>query len=348
MNGVGLHVEKGSGSSASKVSPLNRVLLTLVVSALCLLGFFPPGCCLWAGGNGVKIIIPAQVEVRGEEILLRDIARIQGEKSQGFSNLAGISLGRAPRSGQARWLYRSYVEYVLERSGWSENAYYLEMPAKTKVLGASQEIFAAQFLTAVEDFLREKADQAWTEFRAEPVRIPDRVSVPPGEIRLTVEGDKEAYTPGLLTLRLIVVLNGQEVRTVPVTVRLHIKAQVLIAQRPLGRFETIFSGDLATELREVRQGEEVVRLPEPGKYRVTRALRQGEVVKKKDLQLVPEVVKGSKVGLTVTSGSLKLSLVGLAMEDGWLGDTIRVKNIDSNQIIMAKVTGAGQVEVSVK
>jgi flagella basal body P-ring formation protein FlgA len=60
------------------------------------------------------------------------------------------------------------------------------------------------------------------------------------------------------------------------------------------------------------------------------------------------VLKGTKVSLTVTSGSLRLSLIGLAMEDGWLGDTIRVKNIDSKQIVMANVTGAGQVEVSVK
>lgn len=347
MNGAGLPVEKASGSAPAKASPLNS-RLTLVVSALCLAVLFLSGRSLWAGENGVKIIIPAQVEVRGEEILLRDIARIQGEKNQSLSNLARISLGRAPRSGQARWLYRSYVEYVLERSGWPEHAYDLEMPAKTKVLGASQEISAAQFLTAVEDFLRGKADEAWTEFRVEPVRIPDRVSVSPGELRLTVTGDKEVYTPGPLTLRVMVALNGKEVRTVPVTVRLYIKAHVLIAQRPLGKFETIFSGDLATELREMRPGEEAVRLPEPGKYRVTRALQQGEVVKRKDLQLVPEVVKGSKVSLTVTSGSLRLSLVGLAVEDGWLGDTIRVKNIDSNQIIMAKVTGAGQVEVSVK
>ncbi|HHU51965.1 MAG TPA: flagellar basal body P-ring formation protein FlgA [Firmicutes bacterium] len=347
MNGPGLPVEKGSGSAATKASSLNRTL-TLVVSVLCLAAFFLPGRGLQAGGNGVKIIIPAQVEVRGEEILLWDIARIQGKKSQDLSNLARISLGRAPRSGQARWLYRSYVEYVLERSGWPEHVYDLEMPAKTKVLGASQEVSAAQFLTAVEDFFREKADEAWTEFRVEPVRIPDRISVSPGEIRLTVAEDKEVYAPGPLTLRVIVALNGKEVRTVPVTVRLHIKAHVLVAKRPLGKFETIFSEDLTTELREVRPGEEVARLPEPGKYRVTRALRQGEVVKRKDLQLVPEVVKGSKVGLTVNSGSLRLSLVGLAVEDGWLGDTIRVKNIDSNQIIMAKVTGAGQVEVSVK
>jgi flagella basal body P-ring formation protein FlgA len=346
MNGTDIHKE--SGSSLIKASALNRVLVILVSSALCLVGIFPPGLCLWAGEAGVRIIIPTQVEVGGEEVFLRDIARIQGAGSQGLSSLAGISLGRAPRSGQARWLYRSYVEYILERSGWQKDAYYLEMPAKTKILRASQEISAAQFLMTVEEFLGKQANEAWKELRVEPVSIPERVSVAPGEVRLLVEGDRDEYTPGLLVLRLKVILNGQEVRTVPVTVRLHIKAQVVIAQRGLERFQIILPGDLATELRDVRQGEEVFFLPEPGKYRVTRALRQGEVLKRKDLQLVPEVLKGTKVSLTVTSGSLRLSLIGLAMEDGWLGDTIRVKNIDSKQIVMANVTGAGQVEVSVK
>src|SRR5690554_2129645 len=122
---------------------LIRLFFGRVVLVFLLLMFLSPQA-VRTEGKLLKIIIPTQVRVSGEEFFLRDVARILGGDHQEVSRAAGISLGNAPRSAQIRWLYRSYVEYVLERSGWQKKDYRLEMPAKVKIIGASQKLTEEQ------------------------------------------------------------------------------------------------------------------------------------------------------------------------------------------------------------
>src|SRR5690554_4236655 len=126
------------GLSQTKIR-LARLFSGAVILVFLLSMVLPPPA-VRAEGKLLKIIIPAQVKVSGEEFFLRDVARILGGNHQEVSRAAGISLGNAPRSARIRWLYRSYVEYVLERSGWQKKDYLLEMPAKVKIIGASQEL----------------------------------------------------------------------------------------------------------------------------------------------------------------------------------------------------------------
>lgn len=298
-----------------------------------------------AQGTSVLITFPQEVEAGGEELYLAEVAVIKGAATEESEQLKMITLGTVPRPGTARWLYRSYVEYVLRRSGWPAGTYKLIMPAKVKIYGASQVVSGETLANAVTSFLHEHAPEEWKEWWFDRVSFPRDLMLPPGEVRITAQGAGEKLLPGLLLIHLKVFLDGKECRTLPVTVRLHVKAEVQTISRDLERFHILSAEDCSSELQELVSGDELLAPPTPGEFRTVRPLRAGTVLKKGDIQAVPEVIKGSRVKITVTSGSIRISTVGLAQEDGWLGDRIRVRNIDSNRLITATVTGPGELEV---
>lgn len=58
------------------------------------------------------------------------------------------------------------------------------------------------------------------------------------------------------------------------------------------------------------------------------------------------VLRGQEVSIVAKSGALMVSMDGVAMSDGVLGDVIKVKNSTSKRIIEAQVAGEKRVEVT--
>jgi len=57
------------------------------------------------------------------------------------------------------------------------------------------------------------------------------------------------------------------------------------------------------------------------------------------------VARNSAVSMRLDAGEISLSAQGVALEDGGLGETVRVQNPSSKAVVMAMVTGGGEVRV---
>lgn len=62
-------------------------------------------------------------------------------------------------------------------------------------------------------------------------------------------------------------------------------------------------------------------------------------------KVLPAVKPGQKVKMSVTIGELRVTAVGLSLEEGKVGQMIRVRNVDSNKVLSARVSGPGTVDV---
>jgi flagella basal body P-ring formation protein FlgA len=49
--------------------------------------------------------------------------------------------------------------------------------------------------------------------------------------------------------------------------------------------------------------------------------------------------------MRLDAGEISLSAQGVALEDGGMGETVRVQNPSSKAVVMAMVTGGGEVRV---
>jgi flagellar basal body P-ring formation protein FlgA len=66
-----------------------------------------------------------------------------------------------------------------------------------------------------------------------------------------------------------------------------------------------------------------------------------------NVELAKIVSKGQKINIIATNGSLNISMAGIALSDGVLGDVIKVKNVTSKKIIEAQISGKQKVKVTI-
>jgi len=77
-----------------------------------------------------------------------------------------------------------------------------------------------------------------------------------------------------------------------------------------------------------------------------RSIRQGDPIRAKDLTEPMLVTKGHSVVMTFRQPGLLLTVLGHAIESGAEGQAIRIRNLQSNAIVQAIVTGPDAVTVS--
>lgn len=78
--------------------------------------------------------------------------------------------------------------------------------------------------------------------------------------------------------------------------------------------------------------------------RVKRRLRSGQPITPNQLCYV---CKGDNIVISASLSGLEIKTAGIAQQDGNLGDTIRVRNVNSNKTLSARVAGIGRVAVRI-
>ena len=78
---------------------------------------------------------------------------------------------------------------------------------------------------------------------------------------------------------------------------------------------------------------------------VRRPIQAGKMILTSDTMKPIAIHKGSRITMVHQNGALNLSAVGRAMEDGSIGETIRLMNLSSKQMVEGRITGPGKIEV---
>lgn len=79
--------------------------------------------------------------------------------------------------------------------------------------------------------------------------------------------------------------------------------------------------------------------------KLKRSLRQGVPLDRNSVEFPPMVARGEMVTIILKHGSLELTARGEARQDGQEGETIRVRNTNSQRDILGRVTAPGMIEV---
>lgn len=123
---------------------------------------------------------------------------------------------------------------------------------------------------------------------------------------------------------------------------------VPVFTRQMSRNDIIESGDLTTksipetQLRKetVTDAGKLIGLSPRAVISANRPIRQSEV----NLPII--VKKGENVQMTYTTPSISIKTSGVALQDGAMGDNIRVKNDKSEKAVSGHVAGEGHIEVN--
>ncbi len=131
--------------------------------------------------------------------------------------------------------------------------------------------------------------------------------------------------------------------------RAYAVVEVPVLRHAVRRGDVIGEGDLDwTELRADRLPASVV--TDPGELvgrTPRRVLRPGQPIRAEDVRAPIVVAKGASVIMTYHAPAMVLSAGGRALEDGAMGEMIRVLNTHSNTVVKATVAGGNLVTVAV-
>lgn len=123
--------------------------------------------------------------------------------------------------------------------------------------------------------------------------------------------------------------------------------EVVVAARPLGRNQTLASGDLALSRTDIARlsGGYFTSLEEASGMVLRRSVTSGTVLGTSLLSPAILVKRGEKVMIQADSGPIRVRMEGQALASGARGEVIQVKNLSSQQVIEVEVVSAGAVRV---
>lgn len=188
---------------------------------------------------------------------------------------------------------------------------------------------AVQYLTPQMNKLAGRSEL--TDFR-----LPPYIFVSSRSQELVLE--KAVIAPGRIALRFAIQeIDGKVLQRFTGTAFLNVWVDTPATARPLAKGDTLNQKDivyksvnLAYERADLWDGK-------GGPWQVIRPLGANEAISTTDLKPLSAIKKGDKITLLYNKGGIHLSVLVEAMEDGTLGDTILVRNLDSKKQIYGKV-----------
>jgi flagella basal body P-ring formation protein FlgA len=165
------------------------------------------------------------------------------------------------------------------------------------------------------------------------------------EIRGHVLGTRHGSGPTLVSLEIW--RDGARIGERSVSVQLHVYRQVLVAAAPIGRGTAALPEQFAVERREAIAGGDtaVASVESVRGMRLRHSFTAGETVHTSDLEPLPVIRRGDKVMATVGVGGITVTVSGIALDDGAVGQRVGIKNDRSGRRLQATVMGPGSVRI---
>ena len=317
------------------MTPRRRTLVAFAVAAMVLL----TASAADAGKAGTVATLNTAVTVEGDYVELGDIFSGAGE-------YAGKVVIHAPQPGrrivlEANWLYRVARAY---RLNWRPLSQYDQVVVER----SSHLIDAEQISEVLLAALQERQGstrpiEVVLDNRLQQILLPTNVHPAVSVSSLVIDPRTNRFNATLAAAA-----DSPEEITVTVAGRFHELIEIPVASHRLKRGEVIEEDDMEWML--VR-AESVSRntLSDPNEIvgmSARRSLAPHMPLSSNEIEKPTIVAKGSLVTITLRTPSMLITAKGKAMDNGVMGETIRVQNTKSRLIIDATVNGPDAVVVA--
>lgn len=314
----------------------------------------------------VRIVLPLSVQVTRSAVNLGDVASVSSSDPALLKRLQRLPLGAAPFAGESIQLSRAeLMRWIEARTRIHPARIACEGAQATQVRRAGGEI-AGEHIAVVAG----KSLRAWFATRSERAQVsvastlPD-VKVPLGHVALKVRAiPEDAPLSRRMLVWVDIWVDAQFVRTVPVSFEVQAFAPAYVAQRDLPAGAKVQSQAFAVQevalagharpLKPVDGGlvsagqsqHEIPHESQREPQQLRGALAAGQVLAQKNLRPGPVVARGDWVTLRMRTGDIDIESRVEALQNGFLGQSVSVKQSNASAPVVARVVGSGKVELT--
>ena len=288
-----------------------------------------------------------RVAIDSDEVLLGQIAGIEGSDTRWIQQLKGIVIGRAPLPGKTRQYDQHYLQMRLKQHHVDLSSVILEVPQIVEVVRSAVKIEKTELKQIISDFILHNISQDNKTVRIKEIRVPQSVILPKGRVAYKVAAPRSGELKGKCSIAVDFSVNGHSQKKVWATATIEILGPVVVTRRPLGRHKPIAEDDIELQTMDLSDlPDGVVADPEAvlGK-RTRRAIRAQTPLRADLIELPPLVKRGDLVVIIAETNGLKITTLGQVKKRGRLGERIPVVNMDSKKILYARVIDSKTVKV---
>jgi flagella basal body P-ring formation protein FlgA len=281
--------------------------------------------------------------VSGPEIRLGDLADLSAAGDGKSAGLAGLSIGPSPMPGETRIVTRTEVGRILEAADLPGVA--VAGAPSVRISRSSRSLTQGEVAQVLKSQIASVTAWEPDEIEVRSIRNLKDILVPEGNtaLRFILKSPPSSFRNLLLPLEISV--DGRSARTVYITADVRINATVMQAARMLP-FGTALTGDDIRQARiEITDPRAAyVRKAEAATGKVLRrSIKIGELITEDSLSDPLVVRSGDTVRLRLEQQNIRLVILARAEQDGRMGQSIRVRNLEFARVMKALVVGPGEV-----
>ena len=318
---------------------------TITMIALAISAAIPAGA--WAQddeASPVRVYLPRTKVVNSPTLKLADIAYISGQNAAMADKARGVTLGRSPFPGEKLTLARSVILARLAGVGIDRENVQLTGAGSVRIRRDSSTVASEDFVEAAEAFIRTRISRNNISWHL--TRKPAKLNIA-GQKKISLRCS-ETGSPNNGQFRVSVAVidqaNDKELGRRDIVFKLKYQSQQAVATRDISPGE-IVSPDNA-KLEVIMTGRKTAKATLPFGSKAIRHISRGCVITAGHVaRPKPRVLvqRNKTVRIKITGPGWQITTLGVALQKGRAGDAIRVRNVDSNKIIVAKVDTSGDV-----
>jgi len=294
----------------------------------------------------ISIILPETSFVEGEQYKLGDIAELKGTDFALIDQLSQLLMGRSPIPGAKTSITKARILSKL-RSG-NINPAFVIFPngSSTQIQRSALRIPGKDIDQVVLDHIKEQNPD--TEIKPRILSNSRDVFLPKGEVDFKVsERGQYKKEGGYRTYSVNFQVDGKNIKTVAVRTYLKIYKDVYVAKETIKRNQVVQEKDVRRTRKNIDTAPSAYLTKKSdlvGKI-AKRTINSKEILQKGALTTAPAILSGDRLMIIYETKSLLISVPGVSLSKGRVGEVIPVRNLQSKTVVYATVKGKNKVQV---
>jgi flagella basal body P-ring formation protein FlgA len=275
------------------------------------------------------------------QITLGDVVESSNLNLDTIKQLKKIILGDAPKLGEERIYSNSAIAAALRQSKINKN-WKLQIPHQIKVnnkgFELDRESVEAELLSSWQNICSECQ---WTIKSVQMPALPKNLI----NQKWTIEADNKI--PRGSFARKLTVLSDEGVENIFwINGQVEIKKKVPVLLRSVSMNARLTEEDFELALRDVTLAtDSVPNIKEIVGQKVKFSMNANDIIWSNSLMREKAVQRGDVVKVFIGDSNWQVSTQGVTEQDGFIGDTVNVRNLQTRRVITGRVVGGGEVEV---
>ncbi len=285
--------------------------------------------------------------VKNKKVKLGDIAQLTGNKPELVRSAKSIVLTSAPPFGKSIFIGKSLIKGALMRQGFDLKKIKLIFPNKIMVKNKLTIISKDEVKESIRDYIYKNMPWDKNQVKISEIDFNGKILLPNGEITQKITSKKYSSFIGELPLFLEFKVDGRSHRRQKIKVKIDVLIPAVLTRGPMKRNQIISEKDIYVENKWVSNKSQkmITSIADVIGKRLKKNLKTGEPLFESLLEIPSTIKKGKRVLILVETKNVRITIPGIAVEAGKKGQIIKVKNVDSNKVVYARVMDNSTVKI---